>query len=113
MIISLELEPVVAAMGTIAAWHALPRDRMAFLDALAQRVQDVRTNDSALEVMLAAQCLTLEKIAQTLLAKARAELPAPDWQSYLRMGLEAQAQGRLTVETLHRIRARPKEGKTA
>ena len=83
-------------------------DNAGLVKALTDETAKVRNGDlSYVEAMLIAQATTLQTVFASLLLKASSQDQLKHWESYMRLGLKAQNQCRMTLETLGAIKNPP------
>ncbi len=83
-------------------------DIAGLMKALTEETAKVRNGDlSYVEAMLIGQATTLQTVFASLLLKASSQDQLKHWESYMRMGLKAQNQCRMTLETLAAIKNPP------
>lgn len=83
-------------------------DIAGLMKALIEETTKVRNGDlSYVEAMLIAQATTLQTVFASLLLKASSQDQLKHWECYMRMGLKAQNQCRMTLETLAAIKNPP------
>lgn len=83
-------------------------DNAGLVKALADETAKVRNGDlSYVEAMLIGQATTLQTVFVSLLLKANFQDDLKHWETYLRLGLKAQNQCRMTLETLAAIKNPP------
>ena len=83
-------------------------DNAGLVKALTDETAKVRNGDlSYVEAMLIAQATTLQTVFASLLLKASSQDQLKHWESYMRLGLKAQNQCRMTLETLAAIKNPP------
>ena len=83
-------------------------DIAGLMKALTEETTRVRNGDlSYVEAMLIAQATTLQTVFASLLLKANSQDQLKHWEAYMRLGLKAQNQCRMTLETLAAIKNPP------
>jgi hypothetical protein len=83
-------------------------DIAGLMKALIEETTKVQNGDlSYVEAMLIAQATTLQTVFASLLLKASSQDQLKHWESYMRLGLKAQNQCRMTLETLAAIKNPP------
>jgi hypothetical protein len=83
-------------------------DASGLLNAMTDETKRVRDGDlSYVEAMLLGQATTLQTVFVNLLSKATSESNLKHWEAFLRFGLKAQNQCRMTLETLATIKNPP------
>ena len=98
-----------AVMSVYTAQLGLKDDDIgALMNQLSEDVKDVWAGDmKRAEAMLFAQAHALQAIFMTLVRRATNQEYLKQWEAYLRMGLKAQNQCRMTLETLATIKNPP------
>jgi len=98
-----------AVMSVYTAQLGLKDDDIgALMNQLSEDVKDVWAGDmKRAEAMLFAQAHALQAIFMTLARRASKQEYLKQWEAYLRMGLKAQNQCRMTLETLATIKNPP------
>jgi len=82
-------------------------DIVGLVKALTEETAKVRNGDlSYVEAMLIGQATTLQTVFASLLVQANSQ-DLKHWETYLRLGLKAQNQCRMTLETLAAIKNPP------
>jgi hypothetical protein len=106
------MRPSVNAAAVMSAYTTQlglkDADIGALMDRLSEDVKDVWAGDmKRAEAMLFAQAHALQAIFMTLARRASTQEYLKQWEAYLRMGLKAQNQCRMTLETLATIKNPP------
>lgn len=106
------LRPSVNAAAVVSVYTATlglkDDDIGTLMDRLNEDVKDVWAGDmKRAEAMLFAQAHALQAIFMTLARRATTQEYLKQWEAYLRMGLKAQNQCRMTLETLATIKNPP------
>ena len=100
--------PEVSAAAVIASWQKNTHDVNAVVDALAQQVEAVNVGDlTRAEGILIAQAHALDNIFTILARRATTQQSLQQWEAYMRMGMRAQNQCRMTLETLAAVKNPP------
>ena len=93
--------PEINAAGVIDKWHRDVHDVNDLSDELAAQVAAVNAgNLGRAEAVLIAQAHTLDAIFGDLMRRASEQIPMDKWETYMRIGLKAQNQTRMTLSTL-------------
>jgi hypothetical protein len=100
--------PEVGAAAIIEHWQRDTHDVNALADELRRQVELVNSGDlSRPEGMLIAQAHALSEIFVNLSRRAMDQQYLKQWEAHMRMGLKAQSQCRMTLETLATIKNPP------
>lgn len=97
--------PEVGAASTIEQWQPDTHDVNELVKELQGQVKAVNSgNLERAEGMLIAQAHTLNEVFNNLMRRAVGQQYLKQWETYMRMGLKAQNQCRMTLETLAEIK---------
>ena len=107
---NMALRPSVNAAAVMVAYTQPlgEQDLAALVDALSGQMREVRSGDmKRAEAMLYGQAQALQAIFMNLARMAVGQEYLNQWEAFLRMGLKAQNQCRMTLETLATIKNPP------
>jgi hypothetical protein len=100
--------PETSAASVIETWQKDTHDVNALAAELSRQVEAVNRGDlRRAEGLLLAQAHTLDNIFAILARRATGQQYLPQWEAYMRMGMRAQNQCRMTLETLATIKNPP------
>lgn len=100
--------PEVLAAATIDSWQYDTHDVNDLADELARTVALTQSGDlGRAEAMLISQAQTLDTIFNNLMRRALKQDLMVHWDAYMRMGMRAQNQCRMTLATLGELKNPP------
>lgn len=99
------VRPEVGAAATIERWQPKTHDVNELVRVLDAQVQAVHQGDMRrAEAMLVAQAHTLNEVFNNLMRRAVNQQYLKQWETYMRVGMKAQNQCRMTLETLAELK---------
>ena len=97
--------PEVLAAATIDSWQYDTHDVNDLADELARTVAATQSGDlGRAEAMLISQAQTLDTIFNNLMRRSVNQKMMAHWDAYMRMGMRAQNQCRMTLATLGELK---------
>jgi len=97
--------PEVLAAATIDSWQYDTHDVNDLADELARTVAATQSGDlGRAEAMLISQAQTLDTIFNNLMRRSLKQELMVHWDAYMRMGMRAQNQCRMTLATLGELK---------